>query len=158
MLTGRHFYVYSCLVLAATAEQAEETEVETYSGYRVVSTVPYSMDLVTVLRKIQDNITDCSLDWWNDPSKPNVSVSVLVPPQCLESLTSQLTTAGLPYDITVQHLKKLIDEEEEYRFFALLHKATDNWSNEIYHNLEEIKSRMSWIVQTYPDLGDNSSL
>ena len=155
MLTVRQIYLYLSLVLGAShpAPTSPEEAVQTYSGYKVLRAVPSSSLEVTELRRIQENTTDCSLDWWNDPSKPGVSVSVLVPPSCLDNLVTDLATADLDYNVTVDDLKKLIDDEEEYRHLALLHKATDNWSNEIYHNLQEIKSRMSWLVTNYPDLG-----
>ena len=141
------------LAAAHSAPTQPEEGVQTYSGYKVLRAVPYSSDKVTELRRIQENMTGCALDWWNDPSRPNVSVSVLVPPNCLDSLTTDLTSSGLDYDVTVEDLKTMIDDEEDYRYWALLHKATDNWSKEIYHNLEEIKARMSWTVNKFPDLG-----
>ena len=155
MLTLRQNYFYLSLLLGTShsAPSQPEQGVQTYSGYKVLRAMPYSSSEVTELRRIQANMTGCSLDWWNDPSRPNVSVSVLVPPNCLGSLTADLSSSSLDYDVTVEDLKKMIDDEEAYRHWALLHKATDNWSKEIYHNHEEIKARMSWTVSKFRDLG-----
>ena len=147
MLRTKHIYFYLCLLLGASSGQEEgEEAVQTYSGYKVVTSVPGSSEQVSSLRKIQENMTECGLDWWNDPSQPNISVSVLVPPPCENSLTQLLSQADLQYQVTVENLKTLIEEEQTYRFFARWSKARDEWSNDIYHNLEEIKERMSWLV------------
>ena len=157
MLTTKHIYFYFCLSLAASGQEEVEEPVQTYSDYKVVTSVPATAEQVIALRNIQANLTSCGLDWWNDPSHPNISVSVLVPPPCQGPLTELLSLASLQFDVTVEDLETLIEEEQTYRFFARWNKARDEWSNDIYHNLEEIKERMSWLVTNHPYLGENES-
>ena len=157
MLTNKHIYFYLCLSLGASGQEEVEGTVQTYSGYKVVTSVPASPEEVSALRSIQENMTSCGLDWWTDPSQPNISVSVLVPPPCQDNLALLLSQASLQFSVTVENLKTLIDEEQTYRFFARWSKARDEWSNDIYHNLEEIKERMAWLVSNHPYLGENKT-
>ena len=155
MLTTKHIYLYLFLSLGVSGQEEVEEDVQTYTGYKVVTTVPASLEEVSALRLIQENMTSCGLDWWTDPSHPNISVSVLVPPPCQDRLSQLLSLAQLQFTVTVENLRKLIEEEQTYRFFARWSKARDEWSNDIYHNLEEIKERMAWLVTNHPDLGEN---
>ena len=155
MLTTKHIYFYLFLSLGASGQEEVEETVQTYSGYKVVTSVPATTEQVIALRNIQANLSRCGLDWWNDPSHPNISVSVLVPPPCQDPLTELLSSARLQFDVTVENLKELIEEEQTYRFFARWNKAREEWSNDIYHNLEEIQERMSWLVTNHPDLGES---
>ena len=59
-------------------------------------------------------MTSCGLDWWTDPSHPNISVSVLVPPPCQDTLTQLLSLAHLQFTVTVENLSKLIEEEQTF--------------------------------------------
>ena len=156
MLRTKHIYLYLCLALGVLGQEEVEETVQTYSGYKVVTSVPGSPEEVGALRNIQENLTSCGLDWWTDPSQPNISVSVLVPPPCEDTLTQLLSLAGLQFQVTVENLATLIEEEQTYRLFARWNKAREEWSNDIYHNLEEIKERMAWLVSNHPYLGENT--
>ena len=158
MLSSKHIYFYLCLALRVSGQEEVEETVQTYSGYKVVTSVPASPEEVSALRNIQENLTSCGLDWWTDPSQPNISVSVLVPPPCQDPLTQLLGLASLQFTVTVENLATLIEEEQTYRLFARWNKAREEWSNDIYHNLEEIKERMAWLVSNHPHLGENKKV
>lgn len=125
-----------------------------YSGYQVLSITPDTEDQVAWLTDIRKNSShvSCHLDWWSEPSKPGVSVAVSIAPECLESIEQEVRETGMEYNVTITDLEKLIEEEESYRFLVLLHKAAEDWTPEVYHNLNEIERRIDWLVTTYSHL------
>merc|ERR1712117_177812 len=63
-----------------------------------------------------------------------------------------MTDAGLSYNVTVQDLEEMIFQEKAYRWESMLQRKGDSWAPDIYHNLEEIRERMDWLVSSYPSL------
>ena len=94
----------------------------------------------------------CDTDWWNEPSKPGVAVSVSIAPECLDIIDDEVKKTGMEYEVIFTDLEKLIEEEEKYRTLVLLHKGAEDWTPGIYHNLKEIEERVDWLVATYAHL------
>ena len=131
-----------------------------YRGYQVLSITPDTADQVSWLATMKDNSsnTECNTDWWSEPSKPGVSVAVSIAPECLDSIEDLVKETGMDYNVTIVDLENLIEEEKSYRFLVLLHKAAEDWTPEIYHNLREIERRTDWLVSTYSHLVSRQNL
>jgi len=95
---------------------------------------------------------ECHMDWWEQPSKPGVAVSVSVAPGCLDRVEEDVQHAGMEFNVTIVDLEALIKEEANYRSLVLLNRGAEDWTPEIYHNLMEIEDRVSWLVKTYSHL------
>merc|ERR1719471_837995 len=102
-----------------------------------MSSLPMNQEEVDTLNNIMENMTDCDLDWWAEPYKPEIAVTVLVPPSCMDTMEERYNSAGLQYNVTVEDLQEIIVEEKRYRYVTtLLHRQLgSNWVPDVYHNL-----------------------
>jgi len=147
-------YLLLCLPLLGHVQCLPAGGGGQYRGYQVLSITPDTEDQVSWLVTMKENssTTECDTDWWSEPSKPGVSVAVSIAPDCLAGVEEMVKETGMEYNVTITDLEELIDEEKSYRFLVLLHKAAEDWTPEIYHNLREIERRLDWLVSTYSDL------
>ena len=126
-----------------------------YSGWGVVTVTPETAEQVEQVVAARQQV-HCGLDWWDEPGKLNLSVSVLSPPGCRAELERSL--AGIPSNLTIADLSSVIREERQYRMLVMLHKAAEDWTGEVYHNLAEIRARVDWLVNAYPRLASKQLL
>ena len=75
--------IHSLLVLLGlvNASLGQPTELEPeakYAGYKVLAITPTSEDQVALLADYMTSTTfyNCSMDWWNEPRRPAVPVSL----------------------------------------------------------------------------------
>merc|ERR1719228_1582904 len=131
-----------------------------YRGYQVLSITPNTLDHVAWLLDMKENSssTECDTDWWSEPSKPGVSVAVSIAPECVDSVEETVKKTGMEYNVTITDLEELIDEEKNHRILVLIQKAAEDWTPDIYHNLQEIEKRKDWLVSTYSHLVSRLSL
>ena len=61
-----------------TSQPVEDAVDIRYEGYKVISSMPMDQEQVDTLNNIMENMTDCDLDWWAEPYKPEIAVTVLV--------------------------------------------------------------------------------
>ena len=60
---------------------------------------------------------------------------------------------GIEYNVTIGDLEELIREERKYRYYIhSFHWHSQEWSPEIYHNLEEIEDRLASLLSQHPNL------
>ena len=124
-----------------------------YTGYKVLAVIPNTLEQVSWLTEFKENPTlNCSLDWWNEPSLPTVTVSLAVNPGCHEEVILELKSKGLSARVTIPDLEQLITLEKNYRFLSQLYRDPYDWNEEVYHSLDEINQRIDWLVQTYSDI------
>ena len=71
----------------------------------------------------------------------------------METMEERYNSAGLQYNVTVEDLQEIIVEEKRYRYVTtLLHRQLgSNWVPDVYHNLEEIRERIDFLVATHSD-------
>jgi Zinc carboxypeptidase/Carboxypeptidase activation peptide len=140
---------------AAGDSAAAGDEAGRYAGYQVIAVTPDSEEQIAWLAAFRTNYSSsssCHLDWWSELSLPNLLVSVAVEPACLDEVIGLLRAAGLQVRVTIPDLSLVIRQERNYRFLSQLYREPHDWNPEVYHNLEEIQSRISWMVGHYPDL------
>lgn len=124
-----------------------------YSGYKVLAVIPNTKEQVSWLAEFKGNPSlNCSLDWWNEPSLPAVTVSLAVNPSCLEDVIQEFKNEGLSARVRIPDLEKVIALEKNYRFLSQLYRNPDDWNEEVYHNLEEINKRVDSLVKTYSEV------
>ena len=135
-----------------------------YAGYQVIAVTPANEDQIAWLAAFRTNSSSgltaassstsssCHLDWWSELSLPLVTVSIAVEPACLDEVFSLLRDAGLQVRVTIPDLSLVIRQERNYRFLSQLYREPNDWNPEVYHNLEEIQGRISWLVGHYPEL------
>jgi len=154
MLSLFILFIHSLAFIQCLPGGDRSDDVFQYSGYQVLSITPSTENQVDWLDELKGSYINksCQLDWWSEPSKPRVSVDVSIPPGCQETIEQELKETNIDYNVTITDLKKLIDDEENYRFLVLLHKAADDWTPGIYHDLHEIETRVDWLVKTYSHL------
>merc|ERR1712055_208031 len=61
---------------------------------------------------------------------------------------------GIEYNVTIHDLEQLIREERKYRYYIhndYIHSFQE-WSPEIYHNLEEIEGRLESLLSQHSNL------
>jgi hypothetical protein len=140
----------------AGGDPAAGGEAGRYAGYQVIAVTPDSEEQIAWLAAFRTNYSSsstCYLDWWSELSLPQVTVSVAVEPACLDEVIGLLRDAGgLQVRVTIPDLSLVIRQERNYRFLSQLYREPHDWNPEVYHNLEEIQSRISWLVGHYPDL------
>ena len=125
-----------------------------YTGYKVVTCLPATLTQVQGLKSVQEemeSVEECSLDWWSDPSHPNISVSVMVPPDCLSLISDGLERAGLVFSVSEEDLQEMIRKERAFRWETLMQRdwSQDNWNTDVYHNLDEIRERVDQLANTH---------
>ena len=151
-------YIITWLPILTYVQCLPATGPSNYRGYQVLVITPDNEDQVSWLVDMKEkSSTDwwsdwCDTDWWSEPSKPGVSVAVSIAPRCVEIVEKLVKNTGMEYNVTIDDLEDLIDEEKSYRSLVLLHKAAEDWTPEIYHNLQEIERRKEWLASTYSHL------
>ena len=146
------FYLLYLITASENNEKVTEKQKKEYIDCKVITALPENQDDVDLIVEIKDMYEDCDLDWWDEPSHPGIAVSFMVPPTCQQNIANNLTEARVNYNITVQDLQQLINEEKNYRIILMDQKDGYNgWMN-VYHNLAEIIERINWLVLTHSDL------
>ena len=145
--------VWPSLGLPAGETTVDVEEEAKYTGYKVLAVTPNTEQELAWLVQLKLNANiNCTLDWWNEPSLPTVPVALAVNPACLDLVSGELQSQGLNYNITIPDLEHLITEERNYRFLSQLYRDPYDWSEDVYHNLEEINERVAWLVETYSEI------
>jgi len=133
-----------------------------YAGYQVLAVTPTSEDQIVWLAGFRANFSSlhpasedsfCHIDWWNELSLPQVTVSLAVAPACATAILQQLReNGGLDVQVTIADLSEVIRQERNYRFLSQLYREPNDWNPEVYHSLHEIRSRLAYLVGRYTDL------
>ena len=78
---------------------------------------------------------------------------VSVPPHCHSEMERLVKREGIEYNVTIHDLEQLIREERKYRYYIhSFHWHSQEWSPEIYHNLEEIEGRLESLLSQHSNL------
>uniref|UniRef100_A0A8D2IJL6 Carboxypeptidase A1 n=1 Tax=Varanus komodoensis TaxID=61221 RepID=A0A8D2IJL6_VARKO len=87
------------------------------------------------------------LDFWRAPTYPKSPVDVRVPFPSLQRVKVFLESNGIQYDIMIEDLQSLIDEEklDMARQRSVL-QTTETFNYAAYHNLDEINAFMDLLV------------
>ncbi|KAK2096609.1 Carboxypeptidase A4, partial [Saguinus oedipus] len=83
------------------------------------------------------NSNNLKLNVWKAPSTFNRPVDVLVPSVSLQSVKSFLASQGLEYEVTIEDLQALLDnEDEEMQQNEGQEWSSNNFNYGAYHSLE----------------------
>ena len=76
-----------------------------------------------------------------------------MPPHCHSEMERLVKEEGIEYNVTIHDLEQLIREERKYRYYIhSFHWHSQEWSPEIYHNLEEIEDRLESLLSQHSSL------
>ncbi|XP_042324871.1 carboxypeptidase A1-like [Sceloporus undulatus] len=136
------------LVFASLLAVALSTE--TFVGHqvlRIFAADEFQMEKVKELEALEN----LQLDFWRDPSHPEIPIDVRVPFSSLQGVKVFLESNGIQYSIMIEDLQSLVDEEKLYmsrRHFMPRSVETFNYAS--YHNIDEIYDFMDLLVSENP--------
>ncbi|XP_011701633.1 PREDICTED: zinc carboxypeptidase-like [Wasmannia auropunctata] len=129
--------VLCAIVGLAAAEKA------LYNNYKVFRMIPTTETQLEVLQEFENTVYD-GFSFWNSPSVVNKNVDMMVAPHKVPEFYEKMGQIGIPYEIYIKDVQKLIDETTP----QTRSKAFDFTS---YHTLDEIYKNLDDLAKQYPD-------
>lgn len=83
------------------------------------------------------------VDFWKGPTWPGSPIDIRVPFHSLQAVKIFLEAQDIRYEIMIEDLQSLLDEEQEQMFaFRTQVKSTDTFNYATYHTLEEVRAAL----------------
>ncbi|KAI5105542.1 carboxypeptidase A1 (pancreatic) precursor [Silurus meridionalis] len=126
---------------------------ETFEGHQVFRITAKDEVEIRLLKDLSEQ-KDFGLDFWREPVGVSLPVDVRVPFPSLQALRAFLGYHEIHYEIMIQDLQDVLDEEqrEMTRARVFQPRSTDEYDYEHYHTLSEINTFMDMLVQENPKL------
>ncbi|XP_066504876.1 carboxypeptidase A1-like [Hoplias malabaricus] len=126
---------------------------ETFVGHQVLRVTAKNDAEIDLLKELSQ-LEHLQLDFWREPIDESLPVDVRVPFHSLQPVRSFLAYNEIHYDIMIEDLQALLDEEQQemMRSHAVLPRTTDDYDYTNYHTLDEINSFIDMLVQENPKL------
>ncbi|KAM9471183.1 carboxypeptidase A1-like [Clarias gariepinus] len=124
---------------------------ETFEGHQVLRITALNEAQLDLLKELHDK-EQLGLDFWMEPSDVSLPIDVRVPFHSLQDIRAFLMYHEIYYDIMIQDLQDVLDEEqrEMLRAKSLQSRSTDDFNYASYHTLNEINSFIDQLVQENP--------
>jgi Carboxypeptidase activation peptide len=97
---------------------------------------------LNLLRSMQDS----SVDFWHPPSFIGKNVEFRVAPESYTDMAATLNAYGLPHQIVVSDIGKLIREEEQTVNLRRVQTADKAFDFENYHTYQEVYSHLHFYL------------
>lgn len=135
----KHFF---CLLLLGStwAIHDKYIDVDSYSGYQVLRLWPQNDKHLSTLTSWLD---DPQLEFWTAIGR-NRPVDIMVTPQRIHQFRAAARSVGLSYDVQIQDVQELIDQQSENK---PQHDGRMTWDD--YYNYEEIMTYLDEVSSMY---------
>lgn len=138
----------AALLLAAAAE-------ETFEGHQVLRITAKDEVQLALIRDLE-SLVQFELDFWRGVTDVETPVDVRVPFHSLQSFKIHLESLDMDYQIMIQDLQVMLDEEREEMTASAARRAeprnTDAFDFTRYHTISEIYSFQDMLVAENPGL------
>ncbi|XP_040858057.1 carboxypeptidase A5 [Ochotona curzoniae] len=123
-----------------------------FTGDQVLRVLAKDEKELSLLRDLE-GLKPQKVDFWRVPARPSLPVDMRVPFSELKDIKAYLESHGLAYDIMIEDIQVLLDEEREAMAKSRrLERSTSSFSYSSYHTLEEIYSWIDNFVTEHSDI------
>ncbi|KAJ1162743.1 hypothetical protein NDU88_003208 [Pleurodeles waltl] len=125
---------------------------ENFVGHQVLRIFPADEAQGALVRGLEE-MEHLQVDFWKSPRQPGSPVDIRVPFPSLQAVKVFLESNSIQYDIMIEDLQTLLDEEEvEMAHSRWLGRSTDSFNYATYHTISEIYAFMDALVAENPGL------
>ncbi|KAK0081614.1 hypothetical protein PV325_011858 [Microctonus aethiopoides] len=132
--------IFVVILAWATANQIR------YDNYKVFKIFPKNEMQINLLYQLSEYSNEYS--FWHEPSFINDTVDVMIGPEKLMQFEDLMNSKKIKYEILIENVQELIDNENPQRS-KILYASDFDW--ESYHTLEEIYVWLDSLSEKYPD-------
>ncbi|POI33255.1 hypothetical protein CIB84_002992 [Bambusicola thoracicus] len=137
--------VFTALLVGTFSEQL-------FVGDQVLRVVASDEEQIALLRALGEQV-DLQIDFWRDPTKPGRPADLRVPFSRLQSVKVFLESHGISYNIMIEDVQQLLDEEKRTMMLSRrMERSANEFNFASYHTLEEIYDWMDTLVADHPNL------
>ncbi|XP_011160261.1 zinc carboxypeptidase [Solenopsis invicta] len=112
-----------------------------YNNYKVFKLIPTTETQLEILQELENAYDGFS--FWKSPSMVNKQADLMVAPHKLPEFYERMAQIGIPYQLHINDVQKLIDGTTPQR----RSKEFDS----SYHTIEEIYQKLDDLAEEYPD-------
>ncbi|XP_068458726.1 carboxypeptidase A5 [Clinocottus analis] len=127
---------------------------ETFEGHQVLRISAKDEVQLSLIKDLETRV-EFELDFWKGVTDVETAVDVRVPFHSLQSVKIHLESLDMDYQIMIQDLQAMLDEEQEEMEFAARAaepRNTDSFDYSRYHPINEIYSFQDMLVAENPNL------
>jgi len=118
---------------------AQKATFNNYKVFRIIPTTEIQVNKLQQLEAIPDGFS-----FWQEPSFVGRNVDLMVAPHKLPEFYEIMAQIGIPYQIFIEDVQKLIDQ-------TMPEKQSTSFDFNSYHTLEEIYKNLDDLAKQYPD-------
>ncbi|XP_075455483.1 carboxypeptidase A2-like [Ascaphus truei] len=140
------------LLLLVAVLVASALSEETFGGHQVLRIKASSNDQTIQLQALE-SLTHLQLDFWTEPSKPELPVDIRVPFQSLQAVKVYLESNNIEYSVMINDVQAVIDsEKKEMESNARKERNSGTFNYGSYHTLDNVYKAIDSIVLDYKSL------
>ncbi|XP_012526206.3 zinc carboxypeptidase [Monomorium pharaonis] len=126
-----------CTIVCLAA--AQKATFNNYKVFRIIPTTEAHVNELHQLEAIHDGFS-----FWAEPSFVDRNVDLMVAPHKLPEFYEIMTRIGVPYQIHIEDVQKLIDQ-------TVAENQSTSFDFNNYHTLEKIYKNLDDLAKQYPD-------
>ncbi|XP_011690613.1 PREDICTED: zinc carboxypeptidase isoform X2 [Wasmannia auropunctata] len=126
-----------CMIVWLAA--AQKATFNNYKVFRIIPTTEAQVNKLHLLEAIPDGFS-----FWQEPSFVGRNVDLMVAPHKLPEFYEMMTQIGIPYQVFIEDVQKLIDQTTP-------ESRSTSFDFNSYHTLEEIYKNLDDLAKQYPD-------
>jgi len=130
-----------------------------YDQHHVIRAYPTNKEQVQSLHALMQKSHEIQVDFWKRPSAIGKPVDIMFHKSKLPMITSFLAADRIPWKITVENVRNLIENSKaEFERRTVFKRGSTPFTIDQYHNTQEINDWIDSLATTYPSIASTFSI